>query len=528
MEHQKQIPNLAQNHQITMDEVKDFFNQFFNTDSFPARWHCGKWSEFHGWLYIISDIAIWAAYFTIPFLLIHFIRRKKDVPFPKIFWLFGGFILACGATHLIDAIIFWIPIYRVSALVRLFTAVISWATIYALYKVLPNAFSLKTPAELEKQVSERTDELHRSVLKMRFLADAMPQMVWTAKPDGTRDYFNEPTLKFTGRTIENLLGWKWTGIIHPDDRELTEKRWSESLNNGTGFEIENRLLAADGKYYWHLTRALPHKDENDNILIWVGTATQIEHHKRAAEILEQKVAERTEQLREVNAELSQSNADLEHFAAVASHDLQAPLRTITNYLDLILEKNRDKVDEQTTNYINKTINASMRMRNLIDKLLSFSQINSAHVILDDLDLNEVMGSVLANIEDLKEKKNAAINYGQLPTVYGDEVQIGQLLQNLITNAINYNSSDIPVVTVEAEENTKEHIIRVSDNGVGIKEEYLSKIFEVFTRLQADVQGSGLGLAICKRIIDKHNGKIWVESQEGKGTSFFFTLPKKGK
>jgi hypothetical protein len=109
-----------------MNEFKEFIEKFFNTSSFTARWHCGKWSEFHGWLYILSDVAIWAAYFTIPIILIRFIRRKKNLPFRRIFWLFGAFILACGATHLIDAIIFWFPIYRISAFVRLLTALISW------------------------------------------------------------------------------------------------------------------------------------------------------------------------------------------------------------------------------------------------------------------------------------------------------------------------------------------------------------------------------------------------------------------
>lgn len=508
-----------------MDDIEDFFSKFLNTDNFPPRWYCGKWSDFHGWLYILSDVAIWAAYFTIPFVLLHFIRRKKDLPFPKIFWLFGAFILACGTTHLIDAIIFWYPIYRVSAFVRLLTAIVSWATIYSIYKILPDALSLKTPAALERQVHERTEELNISMQKMRFLADAMPQIVWTARPDGYRDYFNEPSLRFTGKTIDELSGWQWTDIIHPDDRERTIEKWQDSLKTVTEFEIENRLRAADGNYYWHLTRALPSKDENGHVLIWVGTATEIEQHKKSAEILENKVAERTEQLRQVNEELSRSNADLEQFAAIASHDLQAPLRTISNYLGLIAEKNQDKFDEQTANYITRTINASQRMRSLIDSLLSFSQINAAKAVIEEIDLNEIMGSVLANIEALQHNKNAQIVYLNLPKINADAIQIGQLLQNLISNGINYNTNETPSIRINAKETEKEHTISVTDNGIGIPDEYLSKIFDVFTRLQSDKKGSGLGLSICKRIVDKHNGKIWVESVMDSGTTFYFTIPK---
>lgn len=509
-----------------MKEIGDFFSDFFDTNSFPPRWYCGRWSEFHGWLYIISDIAIWAAYFTIPFLLIHFIRRKKDVPFPKVFWLFSSFIFACGATHLIDAIIFWVPIYRVSAFVRLLTALVSWGTIIALYKILPHAFSLKTPAELEKQVKDRTAQLNKSFEKMRFLADAMPQMVWTARPDGYRDYYNQWALKFTGRTPEEMQGWNWADILHPDDREHSLKRWQESINNGTPYEIENRQRGANGQYYWQLSRAVPQLDENGNVLMWVGTATEIEQHKRAAEILEKTVAERTEQLRLVNAELRQSNSDLEQFAAIASHDLQAPLRTINSYLDMIRDRNKDVLDERSQTYITKAINAGNRMRNLIRSLLDYSRINTARIVLKEFNLNDTIDEVLANIEDIRKQKDAQIQVESLPVVYADELQISQLLQNLIANGINYNTSSAPVIRVSAKEEHNGFVISVTDNGIGIEEEHLQKIFEVFTRLSSEVKGSGLGLTISKRIVEKHNGRIWVESKVGEGTTFYFTIPKK--
>ena len=137
------------------NQVADFFSNMFNTSNWPPRWHCGTWTDFHGWVYIISDIAIWASYFLIPVLLIRMITRRKDVPFLKIFWLFGAFIILCGTTHLIDAAIFWWPAYRLSAFVRFLTAVVSVFTVIALYKVLPQIFSLRTVKELEHEISER-------------------------------------------------------------------------------------------------------------------------------------------------------------------------------------------------------------------------------------------------------------------------------------------------------------------------------------------------------------------------------------
>lgn len=138
------------------EELYDFFNRLFGTESWPARWNCGRWTDFHGWMYIISDLMIWAAYFAIPLAILYFIiKRRQSIPFLNVFWLFGAFILLCGLTHLIDAIIFWIPVYRVSALLRLITAIISWSTVIALIRIIPLALSLKSANELEREIEER-------------------------------------------------------------------------------------------------------------------------------------------------------------------------------------------------------------------------------------------------------------------------------------------------------------------------------------------------------------------------------------
>ncbi len=154
----------------------EFFSELFDVSDWPPRWSCGKWSDFHGWLYILSDIAIWLAYFAIPIVLILFIQKRSDTPFLPIFWLFGAFIVLCGATHLIDAIIFWWPAYRVSALVKFFTGVISWVTVFALIRVLPKALSLKSQDELiqevkraqkaENDLKQKNDELNKMIKHM--------------------------------------------------------------------------------------------------------------------------------------------------------------------------------------------------------------------------------------------------------------------------------------------------------------------------------------------------------------------------
>lgn len=508
-----------------MEQITDFFKDFLGTGDWPPRWYCGKWSEFHGWLYIISDFLIFAAYFTIPFLLIHFIIRKRDVPFSKLFWLFGAFIFACGATHLIDAIIFWFPVYKLSAVVRLITAIVSWGTIFALYRVLPEALSLKTPAELERIVEARTIELQASIQRSKFIADAMPQIVWTANPQGVVDYVNVQALAFSGLTQEQLLEWGWTQMLHPDEKERFMEQWQYAFSHLDEFEMEARLRNHGGRYVWYLNRALPHRDEQGNVVMWVGTATEIEVHKRTAEMLERRVAERTDQLREANERLVRSNADLESFASVASHDLQAPLRTIMTYLSMLEEKNAGRLDETSLRYISRSTEVGQRMRKLIDNLLMYARLNAESIHPEQVDLNEVMGSVLSNLHDTIEARHAKVIYGDLPVITADPTQMQQLLQNLVANGIHYNDRDIPKVTVAYADFGAYHQISITDNGAGISRENLDKVFEVFARFDASRKGSGLGLAIAKRIVSNHGGTIWVTSEPGVGTTFFFTIAR---
>jgi PAS domain S-box-containing protein len=508
-----------------MEEIFEFLEKFFDTGAFPARWHCGRWSEFHGWLYIISDVAIWAAYFTIPLLLLRFVKKRKDLPFPRIFWLFGAFILACGLTHLIDAIIFWFPIYRVSAFVRLLTAIISWATIIALYRIVPQALQLRSPKELEREVAMRTRELHDTIGKMRFMADVMPQMVWMARPDGTLDYFNRRTLEFTGRPLKELEGWGWSYIQHPDDRAHTIDRWRFAVENKIPFEGENRILSADGDYYWHLTRAVPQLGDAGEVICWIGTATNIEQHKKNEELLERKVADRTEELRIANESLVQSNKDLENFGAIASHDLQAPLRTISLFLDILKNHNAETLDERSLKYIDKTRDAAHRMKRLIENLLLFSKINATMPEHKKVDLNIILEQILVNIDAMRSSRKFEVIIGALPTVDGDEILLSQLLQNLVVNAIRYNTSETAMIEVTGFTRDKYWLVEVKDNGVGISPQDQARVFDLFTRFSSDSKGNGLGLSICKRIVAKHHGDIWLTSVIGEGTTFHFTIAR---
>jgi signal transduction histidine kinase len=227
-------------------------------------------------------------------------------------------------------------------------------------------------------------------------------------------------------------------------------------------------------------------------------------------------------------ELARSNADLEQFAYVASHDLQEPLRMVTAYTQLLAERYRGKLDENADKYIGYASEGAQRMQVLIQDLLAFSRVGR-NIASGSVDCNAVMIEVLQTLAAAIQESAAVVTYGELPAVWADRTQMAQVFQNLIGNAIKFRGQKPPAVSVQAEEAAHYWRFAVSDNGIGIAPEYMDNIFVVFQRLHARTEypGNGIGLAICKKIIERNGGKIWVESQPGSGSSFKFTLPQHG-
>ena len=228
-------------------------------------------------------------------------------------------------------------------------------------------------------------------------------------------------------------------------------------------------------------------------------------------------------------ELARSNADLEQFAYVASHDLQEPLRMVTAYTQLLAERYRGKLDAEADKFIGYASEGAMRMQVLIQDLLAFSRVGRAESSDANIDCNVVMEEVLQTLSAAVRESSAVISYSRLPQIQGDRTQLGQVFQNLIANAIKFRGKEPPKISVQAENKDEQWCFEVSDNGIGVAPESAGKIFEVFHRLNARTEypGNGIGLAICKKIIERCGGRIWVESQSGSGSSFKFTLPVQG-
>jgi light-regulated signal transduction histidine kinase (bacteriophytochrome) len=255
--------------------------------------------------------------------------------------------------------------------------------------------------------------------------------------------------------------------------------------------------------------------------------------------LEVKVQQRTAELQKLNEDLRQSNQELEQFAYVASHDLQEPLRAVTGYTQLLVQDYEDLLDESALEYTTYIVDGAQRMQQLIQDLLIYSRVGTHDLKLAATDCNTVLSRVVNNLQVAIAESNAIITHDPLPTVVADKTQLMQLLQNLIGNAIKFcreETRKIHLSAVRGDGETQgsggytplknEWLFTIRDNGIGIKSQYLERIFEIFKRLHTrrEFPGTGIGLAICKKIVERHSGHIWVESQPKVGTVFYFTLP----
>lgn len=225
-------------------------------------------------------------------------------------------------------------------------------------------------------------------------------------------------------------------------------------------------------------------------------------------------------------ELARSNADLEQFAYVASHDLQEPLRMVTAYTQLLAERYRGKLDENADKFIGYASEGAQRMQILIQDLLAFSRVGRNDVGSENVNCNAIMAEVMQTLTGAIEQSGAVVRYSELPVVWGQPTQLTQVFQNLVGNAIKFRGKDPPEIWVTAEKKEEQWLFSVRDNGIGIAPEHAKNIFVVFQRLHARTEypGNGIGLAICKKVVEHNGGKIWVESEAGAGCCFKFTVP----
>ena len=225
--------------------------------------------------------------------------------------------------------------------------------------------------------------------------------------------------------------------------------------------------------------------------------------------------------------LKESNEELEQFAYIASHDLQEPIRMVISFTQLLEKRYADKLDKDAREFIYYAVDGATRMKVLIDNLLDYSRLNTSRRAFKNVSTKYIVDDIIEDFAAVIEEKDVKIRYGELPVVFTDESLLSRLFTNLFSNAIKYNTNKTEI-EISAVKNDPEWIFSIKDNGIGIEEKYFEKIFKIFKRLHGKTEypGTGMGLAICKRIVDKLGGRIWLESQPGLGSTFFFTIPVK--
>lgn len=407
---------------------------------------------------------------------------------------------------------------------------------------------ISTDITERKQVAEN---LQISENKFRTLFETTSDAVMLFDKNGYIECNNATLNVFGCPTKEEFLSkqpWECSPEFQPNgevSKDAAKDKISEAIkNNKNSFEwMHTRLNGENFPSEVLLTSMIL----NGQRVVQAVVRDISERKKNEEELnkyrshLEELVKERTKELQKeisvrkraekkllkLNEELTSSNSELEQFAYVASHDLQEPLRMVSSFTQLLAKKYKGKLDSKADEYINFAVNGATRMQRLINDLLMYSRLSSRRKPTETINLNNTLKKVLANLKIAIDESDAKVTYDELPKINCDESQIIQLFQNLISNAIKFQGDEIPKIHITSVKKDDVWCFSVKDNGIGIDHKYFDRIFLIFQRLhnQEDYAGTGLGLALCKKIVEYHKGKIWIESTPGKGTEIHFSIPE---
>jgi two-component system sensor kinase FixL len=506
---------------------------FFDTAPFPARWACGQWPASLGWLTIASDVAIFLSYTALPLTIAWYVRSRRDVPFPLLFWLFSAFIFACGATHLLEVVIFWYPLYPVQALLKAFTAVVSIATVVAVGAIMPKALAIPGMAAMnlrlqdeiaarsasQAQLQQRSEDLQRS--EARLLAAQREARIgdWQFDPKGERIFWSEEVYRLFGRTpaagpprdlAENLAlytprGAEALGAL------LQRVRAGEDRVEGA---LEVRLPA--GGTAWQ--RSIIHAERGAD-----GIPTRI--WGTAQDITEQKLDDLAKDQQRL--ELLRINEQLEQFAYIASHDLQEPVRKMRFFSDVVMHEGQGRLSPEGDDALKRLGQASERMSSLIRDLLSFARAGKSLGMVSTVAMGEVLRQASGSCATRLRESGAQLSITALPAVTGDQRLLVQVFQHLLTNALMYcPPGQPPVIEVSGGLADGRARIVVRDHGLGFPADQAGRLFDPFVRLHPQVAstGSGISLAVCRRIVEAHGGRINAAPVQDGGAEFIVSLP----
>src|SRR5665213_606514 len=363
---------------------------------------------------------------------------------------------------------------------------------------------------LKKALWDREEALRdaeKARERFRFMAESMPQKIFTTTPTGEADYFNRQWVEFTGLPLKQIKNC--AQFVHPDDIEANLESRERSIVTGEPMVFEHRFRRFDGEYRWHLSRVQAMRDASGRVSMWIGSNTDIHEQKEKEEALER------------------ANEDLQQFAYSASHDLQEPIRNVAVYSEVIAQRYEAVLDEDGKQFLGFLTEGGRRLATLIHDLLAYTRAGVMETNTSKTPSLPVLEQVLSSLTEAIRESNARITHDPLPDVFMAEAHLQQVFQNLVSNALKYRKEEAPQIHVSAVQHGTMVCFAIRDNGIGIDPQYKEKIFGVFKRLHRDQKysGTGIGLAICQRVVERYGGRIWVESSPGNGATFYFTVPE---
>jgi two-component system, chemotaxis family, sensor kinase Cph1 len=377
----------------------------------------------------------------------------------------------------------------------------------------------------EEELKQLNQQLTESRLFIENIINASPDLIYIYDIVERKNvYVNEGIQKILGYTdqeIKEMGSEIISRLMDPGDFEIylreTVPRYLAAVDDEL-IEHQYRMRHKNGSWHWLDSKEQIFQRQED------GSPQQI--FGMVEDVTESRKAE--EQLARYTEELERSNTELEQFAYVASHDLQEPLRVVTSYLQLLERRCGGELGEDASRYIERTVGGSERMKILIDDLLAYSRVTSRGKEPESISSSEALDHALDNLKMAIEESGARVTRDKMPEVRADATQLTQIFQNLVGNAMKFHTETAPQVHIGAEERDGEWVFSVRDNGIGIEPQYIERIFRIFQRLhtRSEYSGTGIGLAICKKIAERHGGRIWVESEPEKGSTFYFTIPER--
>ncbi len=423
-----------------------------------------------------------------------------------------------------------------------FSGTISEAKIDSFRDYFEKELPLSPYDELRRKnqmLQDLAEKVKESESEHKALSDTLPLMMFSANNRNQISFTNRWLQDFLTTPPKELVGPAWQSSIHESEYGVFSKELSNCVVRQVPFHGQYRIKQrSSGNYLWHMISITPVKNEKEVFVGWIGFLVDINAQKLVEQTLKDnkelkdmqlELFRYQDELERKVIELNRSNYELEQFAHLASHDLQEPLRKLFFYSDLLKKKYSATIDGNGVTILNNMTHAAARMRELIQDLLSYSQLHKQKLAMENVALQGVMDEVVRDLDMIIREKNATIQVGSLPVLTGNRLRLRQLFINLVSNSLKYSKSDVPPeISVTAQRDHNDWVVAVKDNGIGFDPEHNEKIFGLFERLHSrdEFPGTGIGLSICKKIAELHGGTISAHSRKNEYSIFEVRFPVK--